>query len=1012
VPMLSRTSLLLPITLAALVFCLSSSPRGSDIDPKRLPPAAAHKIDFVKDVQPILATTCYSCHDQRKQRGDYRIDSRQAALAGNRILPGKSADSPLIHYVAGVHPDRKMPPSGTPLTPRQVGILRAWIDQGAVWPDTALAGSREDQHWSLQPLVKPAVPAVKNTAWVRNPLDAFVLARLEAKGMSPAPAADKETLLRRVTFDLTGLPPTLAEREAFLADKTPEAYEKVVDRLLASPRYGERWARHWMDVIHFAETHGHDQDVPRESAWPYRDYLIRSFNTDKPYARFVEEQIAGDILFPEDPQAVIGLGMIAAGPWDESSQQSIRDDTLDKKVAQNLDRDDMITTVMSTFVSATVHCARCHNHKFDPISQAEYYSLQAVFAGVDRANRPCDLDPLVAGKRKELLARKALLNGPRTNLVALLTAPETKADVLAWERGARRDVWTVLDPVRFTSLNGATPTKQADHSVVYLGSRPEKDVYEITAVTDLEGVTAVRLEVLADDRLPHKGPGRQDNGNLHLSEFSVQAAPRDNPKFARPVSLRNAIADFNQDGWDVTRSIDGNAQTAWGIYPQVGKPHQAVFEFRDPLTLKGGASLTFVLEQLHGGGHLIGRVRLSITTAPRPVGLSLLPESIGQILAVPAERRTADQIEQLTLHVLRRQLENGLAALPPPQLVYAAAPDFQPNGSFNPARGCRPIHLLRRGDVNKPADLASPGALGCVPGLEARFRLADPNDEGSRRAALARWISDPKNVLTWRSIVNRVWHYHFGRGIVATPSDLGRMGARPTHPELLDWLAIHFRDEQKGSLKQLHRLIVTSAVYRQSSRHNPDHARVDSDNLLLWRMNIGRLDAESVRDAVLAISGKLDLTMGGPSVKQFLQTPGIHVTPNVDYQKMDVDGPGMYRRSVYRFLFRTLPDPLMDALDCPDASQFAPTRATSVTALQALAMLNDRFMIRQSEHFAARLQKESSGLEEQIRRAYLLALGRPAADKESAALSAYASRHGLTNACRVLFNCNEFLFVP
>ncbi|MHB1427046.1 MAG: DUF1549 and DUF1553 domain-containing protein, partial [Gemmataceae bacterium] len=633
------------------------------------------------------------------------------------------------------------------------------------------------RHWAYQPLHDPPIPSIKDHNWIRTPIDAFVLAKLEAKGLTPSPPADRRTLLRRVAFDLLGLPPTPAEMEAFLSDRSPDAYEKVVDRLLASPHYGERWARHWMDVIHFAETHGHDQDVPRENAWPYRDYLIRSFNDDKPYGRFIEEQLAGDVLWPDDPQALVAAGFIAAGPWDESSLRDIRDDSIDRKIGQYLDRDDMVTTTMSTFVSATVHCARCHHHKFDPIAQKDYYRLQAVFAGVDRADHPYDADPLLAHKRRSLQQRLAIAR--------------------------------------------------------------------------------------------------------------------------------------------------------------------------------------------------IGRTAIGLPVA----------------------------------------LETRLAELPPRQLIYAGTSDFEPQGSFKPANACRPVYVLRRGDIKQPGEAVGPGALSCLPGLEGRFQLAHPGNEGSRRAALAKWLSDPRNVLTWRSIVNRIWHYHFGRGIVATPNDFGRMGAAPTHPELLDWLALRFRDSG-GSLKKLHRLIVTSAVYVQSSRHRPDCARVDADNQYLWRMNRSRLDAESVRDAVLRVTGKLDLKMGGPSIKQFVQSPGIHRTPKVDYQAFDVDSPGNYRRSVYRFLFRTLPDPFMDTLDCPDASQFTPVRGSSVTALQALAMLNDRFMVRQSEHFAARLSKSSPDLGKQIEIAYLLALSRPPSLEETARLLAFAKKHGLANVCRLIFNSNEFMFVP
>jgi hypothetical protein len=993
-------ALLLPALLLACPAALRAEPT--------LPAAASHRVDFVKEVQPVLAASCHSCHGEKKQKNGLRLDLKAAALRSGVIVPGKGADSPLVQRVAGLGPEQKMPPKGPALTPKQIAVLRAWIDQGAAWPEATDGASGP---WSLRPLARPPVPAVRRSEWVRAPIDAFVLAKLEAHGMAPAPPADRRTLIRRVTFDLTGLPPTPKEIDAFLNDPSPRAYEEVVDRLLASPHYGERWARHWMDVVHFAETHGHDQDAPRDNAWPYRDYLVRSFNADKPYARFVQEQLAGDILFP-GADGVIATGFLAAGPWDESSQKDIRDDTLDKKVAQTLDRDDMVTTAMSAFVSATVHCARCHDHKFDPIPQKDYYALQAVFAGVDRANRAYDADPQTARTRALLLKRKADLHAADPLRSPELLTAAAEAEVAAWEKGqvGRHTTWTVLPPTTVSAAKGSKPERLPDHSVRFGGPRPEVDTYTVEAHTALKGITAVRLEVLTDDGLPHKGPGRQDNGNLHLSEFRVAAAAKASPAAKRPLALQCPSADFNQAGWTVAMAIDGNPKTAWGIYPEVGKPHAAAFELKEPAGFDGGTVLTFTLEQLHGGGHLIGRLRLSVTTDPRPVNLTTLPDAVTQALAVPEARRTAEQKTALALHVLREKVERELAALPPQRLVYAAAPDFQPLGNFKPARGCRPVHVLRRGDVKSPLEPAAPGALSCVPGLQARFPLTNPNDEGARRAALARWITDPQNVLTWRSVANRVWHYHFGRGIVATLNDLGVMGARPTHPELLDWLAVELRDGG-GSLKALHRLIVTSAAYRQSSRHDPDFARRDSGNLLLWRMNRTRLDAESVRDAVLAVSGKLDRTMGGPSVKHFLQSKGIHVTPNVDYLGFDVDGPGAYRRSVYRFLFRTLPDPFMDALDCPDASQFAPVRSTSVTALQALALLNDRFMVRQSEHFAARAYRAGPDLGKQVGAAFLLALGRPPSEKEAAALTAHARKHGLANVCRLLLNTNEFMFL-
>jgi hypothetical protein len=865
-------------------------------------------------------------------------------------------------------------------------------------------------HWAYQPLHNPPIPPV-TAGWGRNPIDAFVLAELEKHGMKPSAPADRRTLVRRIYFDLVGLPPTPEDVKAFLDDPSPDAYENLVDRLLASPRYGERWARHWMDVVHFAETHGHDQDRPRPNAWPYRDYLIRSFNEDKPYGRFVEEQLAGDVLYPDDPAAIPALGMIAAGPWDESSLMAIMEDTVDKKVARYLDRDDRVTTAMSTFVSSTVHCARCHDHKFDPIPQSEYYALQAAFAGVDRANRPYDPDPAVHRRRRELLRKKSDL---ATAPPASLLAGDVRAEVAAWEKSlaTKEAAWTVLDPASFSSAGGAAPTELPDHSVLFAGPRPEKDVYTVQAFTDIKGVTAVRLELLPDDSLPAHGPGRAENGNFHLSEIKLAAAPRTTDATVQQVALQNPTSDFDQDGWTIAMALDGKAETAWGVHPAEGKRHVAVFETKQPVaTGDRGTTLTFTLEQSHGRGHVIGRVRLSVTSAPRPVRASAMPDEVATIVATPAAQRTEAQRTALALHVLRTRLEEQLAALPAPQMVFAAANDFVPDGNFAPARGCRPIHVLRRGDVNAPQDAAAPGGLSCVVGLSPRFELPDPNSEGARRAALAKWVSDSRNVLTWRSIANRVWHYHFGRGIVDTPNDLGHMGAKPTHPELLDYLATTFL-EHGGSLKQLHRLIVTSATYRQSSEYNPGYAKLDADNRYLWRMNRARLDAESIRDAVLQISGKIDLTTGGPSVKQFIESPGIHVTPNVDYQAFDLDSAGARRRSVYRFIFRTLPDPFMESMDCPDASQLAPTRSVSVTALQALSMLHNRFIVRYSEHLSQRLARDAGDeRSKQVELLCELAYNRPATRDEVAALAAYAEKHGLANACRMVLNSNEFMFV-
>jgi hypothetical protein len=919
-------------------------------------------------------------------------------------------------------------------------LLTALLGGAALLPARAGDVPARGSWWAIQPLTRPPVPDPQHATHNTNPIDDFIEARLAEKKSAPAPEADPRTLIRRLYFNLIGLPPTPEEVTAFVQDwnsaisNHQSAIEALVDRLLASPRHGERWARHWMDAVHFAETHGHDQDRIRTNAWPYRDYLIASFNADKPYARFVEEQVAGDVLFSDDPQAIVALGFLAAGPWDESSLRDIREDTLDRQIGRYLDRDDIVTTVMQTFTSSTVQCARCHDHKFDPISQRDYYSLQSVFAATDKANRRYDSDPAVHQRRRKL--KSQLAAAEKGDRAFLLSANSQRA-VDDWEkaRGGRPAEWRTLDAETFVSTAGATLTRLPDGSLLASGQHGPTDVYTISASSPLRKITAARLEVLTDDRLPMRGPGRESNGNLHLSEFQLLVFERGS-NAPRRIGLRNPTADFNQSGWTIAHALDGNDKTAWGIHPNVGQPHTAVFELAESLSPAEGASLTFILKQLHGG-HCIGRLRLSVTDAEPAARAALLPETIQSILEQPVPQRTEDQRAALAAFVLKQVLASELATLPEPSFAYVGGSEFEPDGSLKPATAPRPVHVLYRGEITKPREEARPGALACLQALPASFTLADAGDEGARRAALARWLTHHDNPLTWRSIVNRVWHHHFGRGLVDTPNDFGRMGDTPSHPELLDWLAVWFRDDAGGSLKKLHRLIVTSAAYRRASiqyslssiqpavppsarstehwKLNTDYsspsAGSDPENRLLARMNRTRLDAEQVRDAILQIADRLELRMGGPGDMQFDLQPGIHVTPRVDYTKFDLDGAAGRRRGVYRFLFRTLPDPWMEALDCPAGDQLTPTRNNTVTVQQALAMWNDAFVARHAEHFAARLEREASGLDERIARAFELALNRPPTPDERRDFAEYARRHGLANFCRLLFNSNEFMFV-
>jgi hypothetical protein len=602
--------------------------------------------------------------------------------------------------------------------------LGGWSTEGALAADQPKRASSGSAWWSLTTLARPRIPAVKGTTWIRTPIDSYILASLEARGLRPAATADKRVLIRRLSYDLIGLPPTSAEIRAFLGDPSPYAYERLVDLLLASPHYGERWGRHWLDVVHYGDTHGYDKDKRRDHAWPYRDYVIRSLNQDKPYGRFIEEQVAGDVLHADDADGIVATGFLAAGPWDFVGHVELREGTIEKEKTRLLDRDDMVTNTASTFLSLTAGCARCHDHKFDPIPRREYYRLQAVFAGVERGDR---------------------------------------------------------------------------------------------------------------------------------------------------------------------KSRDG-------------------------------------------------------------------------------------------------------------QLTYAVLPHAP-----------RAIHELNRGDVERGGKLVTPGALSCITELEADFALGRPEDEGSRRAALAAWIANPRNMLTWRSIVNRVWHYHFGRGLVDTPNDFGRNGSLPTHRELLDWLAVEFRDGGQ-SLKKLHRLIVLSSTYRQASSYDAAFASIDADNRFLWRMNRTRLDAEAVRDSVLAAGGSLDVRMGGAGFELF-RFKDDH-SPVYEHAAVDcINDPANWRRTVYRFTVRSVPNPFLDCLDCADPNLNVPVRNTTLTALQALALLNDPFLIKQAECFAERLRRTGVDKGGQIDAAYELAFGRLPRAWERDALAGYIRKHGLANACRFLFNTNEFVFI-
>jgi multidrug efflux pump subunit AcrA (membrane-fusion protein)/mono/diheme cytochrome c family protein len=975
-------------------------------------PAGAEEKLFRDRVAAVLEKRCVNCHNSESPKGGLSLQSREKAIAGGEsgaaIVPSKPEESLLVGYISGEQPE--MPKKGPPLTKEEIGDIRQWIADGAKWPRDLLLQDRslaDRNWWSLQPLVRPELPKLtpEDATRVRTPVDAFILAKLREKGLSLSPEAGRSTLIRRLYFDLVGLPPTPEEVSAFEADTDPRAYEKLVDRLLESPRYGERWARHWLDVVHYADTHGYDKDKLRPNAWPYRDYVIRALNEDKPYERFVLEQLAGDVLFGDTVDGNVAVGFISAGPWDFVGHAEVPEDKIDGKIARNLDRDDMVMTTMNTFCSVTTQCARCHNHKFDPVTMDDYYSLQAVFAAVDRADKQYDADPKIARQRVEL-------ERTRQQLAAAAAALDKKVKQLGGDELARVDARLAELSARPT---GAERPEFGFHSAI----EPRADISKWVQIDLGKSQPINRIAIV----------GCNDDFN------SIGAG------FGFPVRYKIEVSDYPTFGSDVTTVADyTQADVANpGVRPQIAKFAELKARYVRVTATKLAPRMNdfiFSLAELlayspEGTNVAQGAVVTSQDSIEAPVRWGRRNLTDGYYYGVGSEAgREIEQLQSQREAILARVLEGELAAefeknrvalkqveaqvtaLPPRQLVYAGTVHTG-SGTFvgRGANGGKPreIQVLVRGEVTKPGNVVEPGVPPLVADLPSRFSLAADHREGDRRAALASWIADKRNPLTWRSIVNRVWQYHLGRAIVDSPNDFGRMGQMPSHPELLDWLAAEFRDGRQ-SLKDLHRLIVNSATYRQSAAANADFEKIDSSNVYLWRWSRKRLDAECVRDATLQVAGKLDPTMGGPGYWDFvLEKP--ENSPHFQYHKQDPDDAKTHRRSIYRFIVRSAPDPFMETLDCADPSQMVEKRNETINALSALTLMNNKFMVRMSEHFASRVATAADDRSSQVKIAFRLAIGREPTREELAQLSAYADEFGLPNACRVILNLNEFVFV-
>ncbi|MFL5339661.1 MAG: DUF1553 domain-containing protein [Gemmataceae bacterium] len=954
---------------------------------------------------------CVKCHNGDKLAGGLDLGSRPKALSGGdsgpALVPGDAAKSLLFKQVS----TRKMPPK-EPLVDADVEVVRRWIADGAKWPTlTAPKGEQRAgaDWWSLQPVRRPAVPRIT----VHHPIDSFIQAKLSAEGLTPAPPADRVTLIRRVTFDLHGLPPTPEEIDAFVNDRSADAWEKLIDRLLASPRYGERWGRHWLDVARFAESQGFERDKVRDHAWRYRDYVIQSFNDDKPYDRFVMEQIAGDVLSGATRDGVAATAFLVAGPWDEAGSGSVSASVRAKIREEELE--DMLSAVSQTFLGITANCARCHDHKFDPIPQKDYYRLKAVFDGVrhgdrplmtaaelrDRAERLAQLDRAIA-EQEGMIAGLERIGREEAN-PASAPAIEPPRPVSRWtfEQDARDD---------FGRLNGTLHggAKIANGRLVLDGKGAFVETADLP--TDLREKTLEAWMTLANRgqrgggvmSVQVKGGGifdaivygeREPGRWMAGSEFFRRTRPLHAPaESAGPGELIHlALAYFADGRVALYRNGRPHGEPYKPDGPESGLRNYPAGESQLLFGLRhsggGNAFLAGEIEEarLYDRALTAAQVEASFRAGPRTVALA-------EILAAlsPEQRRQRDAAvaEVAKLKGRREQV----AAFP--AFVYAANPK-QPE----------PTAILLRGDIDKKGEIVSAGGLSAVKSPSADFGLAADAPEAERRLKFAQWLTVAEQPLTARVMVNRVWHYHFGRGIVDTPNDFGFNGGRPSHPELLDWLASEFV-AGGWSVKALHRLILQSQTYQQSSRFDPAAAEKDADDRLLWRFAPRRLEAEAVRDAMLAVAGRLVHSGGGPGFRPFKVT----VFNSSFYDLIDDDRPDFRRRTVYRTGVNSAKDPLLESFDCPEPSVKAPRRNVTTTPLQALGLMNNAFVQRQAKRLTERV-RDAGDVEAQARQMYRLTLGRPPTDAELRRAAALAREHGAASLAWVLLNASEFLYV-
>jgi hypothetical protein len=904
------------------------------------------------------------------------------------ILAGDSTGSELYRRITlPAGDDEFMPATGKPLSNAETEQIRDWIDAGAAWPEDVDAS----KHWAYVPPKRSELPAVTNTAWPKNGIDHFILKRLDDEGLEPSPEADRATLVRRVFLDLIGLPPTPEEVDAFLADASPHAYETVVDRLLASPQSGERWARPWLDLARYADSHGYQRDDLRE-IWAYRDWVIRALNADMPFDRFTIEQLAGDLLpdATDDQRIATGFNRCTMTNVEAGS------DPEETRTNQVIDR---VNTTVTIWLGSTIECAQCHDHKYDPFSQKEYYQLFAFFNNTAiEAERS---DPKVPGSIQfigpSMKLPDASDDARRKSLEAELAAiekrirkrtAELRREAAAWEKRLKADLRVapqshILELTDFDSAEGAAHRILDDKSVLLVDETPDVDTYTFTILTNLSGITAFKLETLTHNSLPGGGPGRSDadRPNFVLTTFAVEAAPHGSTNF-EPVRFSNASSDYEQPKFGARGAIDDDPATGWAISPHFAKPHWAQFQTEQPVGLATGTTLRFRVGQDYGGGRTIGRLRMSAITG-KPVGTPI-PADIARIVQLRRNDRSqadrnslnryrAGQDEQIVSlrnarADIRAQLKTIVAST---TLVMRELPESRRTSVFS------------RGDFRQPTEAVEPG----TPGVLHPFAAT----EGTR-LALAQWLVDRRNPLVARVTVNRWWAEIFGHGIVETVEDFGIKGQPPTHPELLDWLAVEFMTPANGypawSMKKLLRTIVTSATYRQSSAISPALLARDDENKLYARGPRVRMDAEMIRDNALAIAGLLSKKQFGPPVRPY-QPDGLWIKvggARVDYEVSP--GQDRYRRGIYVVLKRGAPYPSFVTFDASARLACTARRSRSNTPLQALTLLNDPVYVEAALELAARILRDrpNADIDVRIRHMFRICVSREPSAKELSAL--------------------------